>query len=540
METLSYSYLILFQDSNLDYRQCKLAFNSLIIKKGTKAVLLSLMMILGLISSQMIVEGIETENITNKTTTTQAETSILKQGSESKEVTTLQVRLKILGFFTEAETSTYFGEKTKSAVIAFQQANGMTADGVVGATTQAKIEEKVRARNAESNTNTNTSSSVLKQNSQGEAVKTLQQQLKNLKFFTGDVTGYFGTQTKAAVTAFQQANGLTADGVVGGSTLGAINKGLQGSTTISNNTSSSSNSENVLKKGIKGEKVTLLQEQLKKINAYNGPVTGNFGSMTEAAVKQFQAQNGLTADGIVSITTQAVLNQKLQQTVTISNNTTTTTITTNNNVLKRGVKSSEVNLLQEQLTKAGVYNGPITGFFGYQTEEAVKKFQTQNGLSADGIMGDRTQQLLIAKATNTNTPATNVNHSTFTSQQITVFQRQLQALNYYQGKIDGIIGPGTVAALKKFQIEENLPITGIFDSATQTALNKNYLPTNNQQTIVTPYTLSNNPSIQEIQMMQRRLQVAGLYQGPIDGIMGQKTQEALAKARLAYGIASGN
>jgi len=291
---------------------------------------------------------------------------------------------------------------------------------------------------------------------------------------------------------------------------------------------------------MKGEKVTVLQEQLKKINAYNGPITGFFGSMTEEAVKQFQAKNGLSADGIVNDSTQVVINQKLQQVVSNSNNNSNDTPTTNNNVLKLGARSSQVNLLQEQLTKIGVYNGPITGFFGPQTEEAVKKFQTQNGLSADGIMGARTQQLLTEKVTNTNsnTQGTNTNQSGFSSQQIIVFQQQLQALNYYQGKIDGVMGIGTVAALKKFQIEENLPITGIFDTATQTALNKNYLPTNNQQTIVTPYTLSSNPSVQEIQMIQRRLQVAGLYQGNIDGVMGKKTQEALARARLAYGIAS--
>lgn len=547
METLSYSYLILFQESNLNDLQCKLAFNSLIIKKSTKAVLLSLMMILGLISSEMMVKGIETENTTNNTTE-RTETSVLKLGSQGKEVQDLQLRLKILKFFTEEQTSTYFGEKTLQAVIAFQKANGLLADGVVGGSTQIKIEAQVRALNAksESNTNTNTESntntSVLKQNSQGEAVKNLQQQLKTLKFFTGATSGYFGDVTKAAVISFQTANGLTGDGVVGSATQEAINKALQGTTPTSENTSSSSdndNSGNVLKKEMKGEKVTLLQEQLKKINAYNGPVTGYFGSMTEDALKQFQAQNGLTADGILNNNTQGVINQKLQQVVSNSNNNSNdNTPTTNNNVLKLGEKNSQVNLLQEQLTKIGVYNGPITGFFGPQTEEALKKFQSQNGLTADGILGDRTKQLLIAKVTNTNTQGTNINQSSFSSQQIIVFQQQLQALNYYQGKIDGVIGPGTVAALKKFQIENNLSITGIFDSATQTALNKNYLPANHQETIVTPYTLSNNPSVQEIQMIQRRLQVAGLYQGNIDGVMGKKTQEALERARLAYGIAS--
>jgi peptidoglycan hydrolase-like protein with peptidoglycan-binding domain len=75
------------------------------------------------------------------------ESSKLKLGSQGQEVLFLQIRLRALNFFTEEQNTTYFGEKTQEAVIAFQKANGLTADGVVGGTTQTKIEEKIRALN---------------------------------------------------------------------------------------------------------------------------------------------------------------------------------------------------------------------------------------------------------------------------------------------------------------------------------------------------------------------------------------------------------
>lgn len=56
-----------------------------------------------------------------------------------------------------------------------------------------------------------------------------------------------------------------------------------------------------LKKGSKGEYVTLLQTKLKNkgYNLGSYGVDGDFGSATEKAVKEFQKNNGLTVDGIV-------------------------------------------------------------------------------------------------------------------------------------------------------------------------------------------------------------------------------------------------
>ncbi len=61
--------------------------------------------------------------------------------------------------------------------------------------------------------------------------KQIQQKLKDLGYYTGSVDGIYGNQTRKAVIAFQKANGLVADGIVGQKTIQAL--GLNFSTTSS-------------------------------------------------------------------------------------------------------------------------------------------------------------------------------------------------------------------------------------------------------------------------------------------------------------------
>jgi peptidoglycan hydrolase-like protein with peptidoglycan-binding domain len=544
METLSYSYFVSCQDSMIDHRQCPFIFKSILWQKSTKAVLFALILILGLTSNLAIVNHISATE-TDPSTTTSTQSTVLKQGDRGVEVKMLQLRLKGLKFFNE-ELTDYFGEQTKDAVIKFQKAYGLNPDGVVGSGTQAKIKEVIEAENKKIETEATKPSnvSVLKVGSQGDEVKLLQQHLKDLKFFNDEVTGYFGNVTKQTVIDFQKTKNLTADGVAGSETLNAISNSLKGNSTTSTNTSTqptqtkttTPTTEDTLTKGMSGDVIISLQKQLTQIGAYDGPITGFFGPKTEEAVKKLQSKYELNPTGIVDGVTKGLIEQRLKDGVTKANPVSTTT---SKAVLKRGSQGEAVRLLQEQLTQIGVYNGPITSFFGPQTEEAVKKFQTQNGIVADGIMGSSTQAALDAKIGKSNV-SPNIVTTAFTSQEIANFQQKLQSLGYYQGKIDGIAGVSTSAALKKFQMEQNLAVTGIFDSATQRALIRNYQPLINQQAVVPPYTMSDQPSVQEIQLLQRRLQVAGLYKGKIDGVMGQEMKEALERARLAYGIASIN
>ena len=164
-----------------------------------------------------------------------AEAATLRQGSSGEQVKTLQQKLKNWGYYS-GSVDGIFGSGTKSAVMYFQRNNGLTADGIVGNATAAALGMSL---SASSSVQTGGSSSVLKQGSSGEQVKTLQQKLKNWGYYSGSVDGVFGSGTKSAVMYFQRNNGLTADGVVGSRTAVALGMTLGTSSSSAGNSTSS-------------------------------------------------------------------------------------------------------------------------------------------------------------------------------------------------------------------------------------------------------------------------------------------------------------
>ncbi|MEM7716287.1 MAG: peptidoglycan-binding domain-containing protein [Cyanobacteria bacterium P01_A01_bin.68] len=71
--------------------------------------------------------------------------------------------------------------------------------------------------------------STIQQGSTGPDVIRLQEALKQLNYYSGAIDGDFGPGTKQAVINFQQAQGLTADGIVGPNTWSEINQMLDNS-----------------------------------------------------------------------------------------------------------------------------------------------------------------------------------------------------------------------------------------------------------------------------------------------------------------------
>ena len=134
----------------------------------------------------------------------------------------------------------------------------------------------------------------------GDAVKTLQEKLNAKGFDSGNVDGIFGAKTYAAVTAFQKANSLGVDGIVGKLTWAKLYDATPVSVTPVT-------TQPMLRTGSRGDAVRKLQELLNAKGYTCGNVDGIFGSKTYAAVLEFQKANSLGVDGIVGPLTWAKL-----------------------------------------------------------------------------------------------------------------------------------------------------------------------------------------------------------------------------------------
>ena len=145
---------------------------------------------------------------------------------------------------------------------------------------------------------------ILQKNSIGIEVKQLQQRLKDLGYYSGDVDGQYGTGTQTAVTAFQAQHGLKSDGVAGEQTL-AILYSESAQTFVPTPTPSATPA--MLSSGSSGDEVKALQSRLQQLGFYSGVLDGDYGKGTRAAVKLFQAQHGLDDDGIAGQKTLEML-----------------------------------------------------------------------------------------------------------------------------------------------------------------------------------------------------------------------------------------
>jgi len=144
----------------------------------------------------------------------------------------------------------------------------------------------------------------------------------------------------------------------------------------------------VIKVGDSGEQVETVQRRLQELGYFKYKATGYYGPVTQSAVKHFQQQNGLIADGIIGANTQAALNQVYPETPAPKTQP----------VVRLGSQSPTVLRVQRQLSSLKLYDWrEMDAEFDEATEQAVINFQKANGLTPDGIVGLKTHKMLQAK-----------------------------------------------------------------------------------------------------------------------------------------------
>ena len=216
----------------------------------------------------------------------------LENGSYGDAVRNLQKKLKSLGYYS-GSVDGKFGDSTESAVMAFQLRNDLTVDGKAGPATQ-RVLYGTSGKSA-------VSYSALREGDTGSAVRNLQYTLYELGFYDGSIDGKYGQTTADAVRAFQIENSLKpVDGVAGSATLSRLYSSNAKSAT------SVADQYDTVESGDSGDTVVQVQDCLVQMG-YLTTITGVYDAATVAAIRAFQAANGLPVDGKAGQETLQVL-----------------------------------------------------------------------------------------------------------------------------------------------------------------------------------------------------------------------------------------
>lgn len=297
---------------------------------------------------------------------------LLKRGSKSEAVTTLQKRLIELKYLKGTADGS-FGPATETAVMLFQQASGMNPSGIADEETlKAIYSDSAVVKPGEVAGNT------LEIGSKGDEVKAIQDALKAKGYLTGASDGNFGSATASALKGFQRANGLPVTGVADDATRAALLD--ENSVAMTESTGATASLYETLKKGDQGTSVKTLQEKLKALGYLTGAADGRYGAGTVKAVEAFQKDNGLEATGRVDEDTMAALNAKEIPARTS---------------FARGDIGDDVKALQERLKGLGYLEGEADGNFGSKTEQAIRRFQQAKSIKVTGKADEETVKQIM-------------------------------------------------------------------------------------------------------------------------------------------------
>lgn len=220
-----------------------------------------------------------------------------------------------------------------------------------------------------------------------------------------NVDGKYGQRTKNTVIQYQGLSGLVQDGVIGQNTWDAIVSDYESLSPVDPDIYPGT----VLRPGASGASVMNMQTRLNNISpvysAINYQVAdGKYGTNMTNAVRRFQGQFGLNADGIIGPMTWNKI-VAVSKGVAGQNNTQVTSQYPGY-VLNTGSQGDSVRFIQSYLNAVNSYIGAgwpvltVDGIYGSMTKQVVKNFQTRYNLAADGIVGANTWAFIVRRFNN--------------------------------------------------------------------------------------------------------------------------------------------
>jgi len=311
----------------------------------------------------------------------------------------------------------------------------------------------------------------------GIAVQALQGRLKELGYFSSDVSGLFDTETENAVKRFEQTYGTMQTGVATAKLqmkLFASTAPVYGSQDYEDAVVSQ---YTVLKPGAVGSSVYALQQRLKNLNYPITDLSGVFDLDTAQCIRLFYQSYGLKPSDVVSVALQMELYSDSARSYTEGSSASSDIdFSDSANALILGETGDTVLDVQRRLIELGyLLAGSDTGYFDENTQRAVNHYLKAMGLEATGMLTVENRIALFdisAPAYSGGIDAglySDLNIGD-TGEPVMDLQRRLVELGYANGTPNGEYGKATIKAVKSYQEANGLEADGLATAALQAML----------------------------------------------------------------------
>jgi len=385
----------------------------------------------------------------------------------------VQVALGQLGYSVGTPDGV-IGPKSRAAIRAFQVDAGLPTSGEPSLALYDKLQEAIAKRSAQAQPAQPAAPTV-----STAMITEAQTELRRRGYSITAITGTTSAETIAAVREYQADARLPVTGTI---------------------------SEDLLRqlRTAQADSDAIYREQVKQVQAalngagYNaGPPDGALGPKSRAAIARYQADNALPATGSIDAGLLASLGIDSEDSGSANAST-----------------ASTIRETQQQLRAHGYTAASMSGTLDSATRDAIRAYQRDAGLD---VTGEASPELLA------HLRKSDIRYGDDADTELALeVEQQLQQHGYSVGAVDGVVDASTRDAIRAYQADAGLAITGNADDPLLAHL---------QTSDVAPMPRS---ALVEVQWILNRL---GYLNGASDGVMGPKSTAAIRRYQGDRGLA---
>jgi peptidoglycan hydrolase-like protein with peptidoglycan-binding domain len=326
--------------------------------------------------------------------------------------------------------------------------------------------------------------------SQPYSLRNVQVALHNLGYAVGTPDGVIGPKSRAAIRAYQVDSGLPASG----EPSIALHEKLQ--TSLAQRSGSQAKPAPQTAAAVGSATISEAQTELRQRGYTVTAITGTANAETATAVRAYQADARLPITGDIT----SDLMQQLRTGKADSG----------------AIYRAQVKQVQAALNVAGYSAGPADGALGPKSRAAISRYQSDNNLGATGeVNGELLASLGIASEGQTPVKAAG-------AEVIRATKKELQAHGYASGDLSGTMDPTTRTAIRAYQSDVGLEVTGEATDALLEHLRRN----------------SGNADTQVALKIEDQLQRHGYLVGSVDGVIDTQTRQAIRAYQADVGLSA--